>query len=158
MTEPTNPMDNVSRRTVLKASAATTGVLAGVQPVSAEPLDGKGNDVCPCAFTIDKAVLIGDEIIEATGLCAVAKPPEGVTVHLQVRGTRGARAIGNATFECNAREGEGNKDTFLVSAIIRGNNRFERGDEIEIHARAHINPDDKPAIGAGKWSWSGTLE
>jgi hypothetical protein len=150
-------MKPIKRRTALRLGIPAAFAVAGVQPAGATSLDGKGNDVCPCFFGITEAVLDGDETIEVSGPCAVANPPEEVTVHVQVRGAEGARAVGAATFTCTATEGADDEDSFSVSAPINGTNRFERGEEIRIDATAHINPDDKPAIGAGRWSWTGTL-
>jgi hypothetical protein len=150
-------MRPINRRRVLHLGVPAALAVAGVRPVVAEPLDGKGNDVCPCFFGIETAALVGDGTVEVSGHCGVANPPEDVTVHVQVRGDRGARASGSATFECTGAESDGSTDAFSVAAAIRGVNRFESGDDVRIDARAHINPDDGPALGAGKWSWNGSL-
>ncbi|MDX1747530.1 MAG: hypothetical protein R3324_16470 [Halobacteriales archaeon] len=150
-------MTPIDRRTALRLGIPAAFAAVGVRPAAAEPLDGKGNDVCPCFFDVDTAVLEGEETIRVSGPCAVANPPEEVTVRVQVRGDRGARALGRETFECHASESQGESGTFSVAAAIRGPNRFEPGDEISVHAKVQLNPDGKPTV-SGRWSWTGTLE
>ena len=146
-------MEHVTRRTALRLGAPVALSLVGVHPASAS-LDGKGNDVCPCFFGIDEATLDGDERITVSGHCAVQRPPEDVTVHVRVRGDRGARAIGSAAFACEGTDDA--PDSFSVGATIRGVNRFEWNDAVHVRATAHIFPGDEPAI-AGRWDWDGTL-
>lgn len=138
----------ISRRSLLK-TGLTVGSLALMSGIGSAK-----QDMEPYSFDITEADLEADGRIEVSGPCVVANPPEEVTVHVQVRGDRGARAIGDATFECHGSEGD--KDTFSVSATSRGTNRFEEGDEVTIHAKAHINPEDDPAI-VIRWSWDGEL-
>lgn len=134
--------------------------IAGVRPVAAEPIDGKGNDVCPCFIDITGATLNGDETIEVSGPCAVANPPEEVTVHVRIHGDTGARAVGAATFDCTAREdgdADAVRDTFSVSASVRGQPRFRTDETVTVHATAHIRPDREADI-VFRWSWEGILE
>lgn len=145
----------IRRRTVLRAGVPAAVAVAGMQPAVAEPLDGKGNDVCPCVFGITDAVPEGTGTVVVSGHGAVANPPEEVTVRVWVRGARGARAIGSATFVC--RGVAGSEAPFSVSAAVRGVARFESGDDVHVDATAHINPDDAPAIGAGTWEWDGRV-
>lgn len=125
-----------------------------MRSAGAEPLDGKGNDVCPCFFDIDDVELLGNETLSVSGPCAVATPPEEVTVSVSVSGVGGARATGSETIVCTGGPDDG--DRFSLSAAVRGVNRFERGSEISVAARVHINPDDKPAV-TGRWNWTGDL-
>ena len=148
-------MTLVNRRATLRLGIPATAAVLGVQSVSAEPIDGKGNDVCPCFFDIDAAEL-HDDTISVSGPCAVATPPEAVTVHVQVRGDRGARAIGRTTFTCGGDEPTEARETFTVAARIRGMDRFTPGGTVQVHAAVHITPESKPAI-SGRWIWSGEL-
>lgn len=153
-------VDGLTRRTVLRLGVPGAFAIAGVRPAVAEPIDGKGNDVCPCFIDITGATLSGDETIEVSGPCAVANPPEEVTVHVRVRGSTGARAVGAATFDCTAREDgdtETTRDTFSVSAPVRGKSRFGTDKDVTIHATAHIRPDREAHI-VFRWSWEGVLE
>ena len=144
-------MNPINRRTALRLGIPLSVGLVGMDTALAEPLDGKGNDVCPCALDIDAAVLNADGTIDVSGPCSVNDPPEEVTVSVTVRGTRGARAIGRETFTCEA-----DTDSFSVAAHVRGPNRFEATADVTIHAKAHINPPDAPAI-TGRWRWTGEL-
>jgi hypothetical protein len=76
----------VSRRAVLRLGVPATFAVFGVQPAAAEPFDGKGNDVCPCFFGISGAVPNDDGSIAVSGPCAVASPPEEVTVRVRAQG------------------------------------------------------------------------
>ena len=149
-------MNLLNRRATLRLGIPVTAAVLGVQSVSAEPIDGKGNDVCPCFFDIDAAELNDDTTILVSGPSAVASPPEAVTVHVQVRGERGARAIGRTTFTCEADESAHEREPFTATARIRGENRFTPEETVQVHAAVYINPDDKPAI-SGRWTWSGEL-
>lgn len=143
----------ITRRSLLLTGSATISLL-GVRSVAAEPLDGKGNDVCPCFFDVDEVDLVGDRTLSVSGPCAVANPPEEVTVSVRVHGEGGARATGSETVVCAGSEDD--EDRFSLTASIHGGNRFERGDEVTVHAKVHINPDRTPTV-TGRWSWSGEL-
>jgi hypothetical protein len=145
-----NPL---TRRALLLTVPATLSIV-GVQSVSAEPIDGKGNDVCPCFFDIDEVELVSDDILSVSGPCAVLHPPEAATVSVRVHGSGGARATGSETIVCTGTTDD--ESRFTLSASIRGGTRFETGDEITVHARVHIRPDRTPAV-TGRWSWSGQL-
>ena len=147
-------MTPVDRRAVLRLGIPAALAALGVQPVTAEPIDGKGNDVCPCFFGVDEAALAGDGTIEVSGPCAVADPPETVTVDVRVSGDRGARAVGATSFDCTG--GPDDEDRFSVSASIRGRDRFDTRDLVTVHARVRIDPDEAPTV-VGKWNWSGNL-
>jgi len=150
-----NPREKrITRRTALVLAVPTTLSIVGVQSVAAEPLDGKGNDVCPCFLDIDEVTLTGYGTIWVSGPCSVANPPEEITVRVHVQGEGGAQATGSETTVCEGSEVD--PDQFSLTASIRGVNRFEIGDEITVHAKVHINPDRKPAV-TGRWSWSGEL-
>ena len=144
-------MNPIKRRKALRLGVPLIVGAIGVSPVAAEPIDGKGNDVCPCFFGIDDADLKDDGTIEVSGPCEVKTPPEEVTVQVKVSGQRGARAIGSETFICDT-----DTDSFSVAALVRGVNRFEEDREVTIHAKVHINPEDDPAI-TGRWRWTGDL-
>ena len=141
----------IKRRKALRLGIPLIVGAIGVSPVAAEPIDGKGNDVCPCFFDINEAELQEDGTIEVSGPCEVETPPEEVSVQVKVRGKRGARAIGSETFICDAET-----DSFSVAAIVRGTNRFEKDTEVNIHAKVHINSENDPAI-TGRWTWTGDL-
>ena len=147
-------MSAVSRRRALRLGVPATLAVLGVQPVAGLSLDGKGNDVCPCVFGVDGAEVVGDGTIEVSGHCAVANPPEPVTVDVRVSGDHGARAVGAATFDCTGTTDD--EGLFSVSAAIRGRNRFESGDSVTVHARVRIEPESAPTA-VGKWRWSGLL-
>jgi hypothetical protein len=149
-------MNLLNRRATLRLGIPATAAVLGVQRVSAEPIDGKGNDVCPCFFDIDAAELNDDDTISVSGPCAVANPPEAVTVHVQVRGDRGARPTGRTTFTCECGEPTEAREVFTVAARIRGTNRFTPGETVQVHAAVHITPESTPAI-SGRWTWSGAL-
>lgn len=143
----------ITRRVLLSAVPATLTVV-GVQSAAAEPLDGKGNDVCPCFFDVDGVELMDDETISVAGPCGVANPPEAVTVRAHVRGERGARATGSETVVCEGTADD--RDRFSLVASVRGVNRFVQGDTVVVHAQVHVGSDDAPTV-TGRWSWSGEL-
>ena len=147
---PCTSINPIERRKALRLGMPLIVGAIGVSPVAAEPFDGKGNDVCPCALDIEKAELKDDGTIKVSGPCEVKTPPEEVTVQVRVHGERGSQAIGSETFICE------NDAPFSVAAIIRGVNHFKVGAEVDIHAKFHINPEDDPAI-TGRWSWTGDL-
>lgn len=144
-------MTPITRRTTLRLGIPLTAAVVGANTALAEPLDGKGNDVCPCIFGVDTAVLNEDGTIDVSGPCEVETPPEDVVVHVQVRGDRGARAIGSTSFVCEADD-----DGFAVSATTRGVDRFQEGETVDVHASVRIDADDAPAV-TGRWSWTGRL-
>jgi hypothetical protein len=147
-------MRPIERRTALRLGLLASLGAVGARSVVGEPIDGKGNDVCPCFVDIDGAVLHDDETIEVSGPCWVTSPPETLTVHVHVRGDRGARPTGDDTFSCGGSEDD--EATFAVPATIRGENRFDEGDHVTIDATVHVRPDDDPHI-VSRWNWSGGL-
>jgi hypothetical protein len=143
------------RGTVLRLGVPAALGVVGVRAALAEPIDGKGNDVCPCFVDISGARLAGDETIVVSGPCWVATPPETLTVRVHVRGARDARAVGASTGACEGREGD--PDHFSVAATSRGRKQFAAGDDVVVvDATAHIRPEDDPDIVA-RWQWAGAL-
>lgn len=144
----------ITRRGALALAVPSALTLVGVRPVGALSLDGKGNDVCPCTFDVDEVVLAGDGTISVSGPCAVANPPETVTIRAHVRGEAGARAIGDETVTCEG--GVDDEDRYTLFAPIRGRDRFEVGDAVTVHAKVHVDSEDEPTV-TGRWTWSGVL-
>jgi len=147
-------LKRITRRGTLALAVPSALTVAGVRSVAALSLDGKGNDVCPCIFDVDEVVLTGDGTISVTGPCAVADPPEDVTIRVHVHGDAGAHAIGSETVTCDGSVDD--EDRYTVFARIPGVDRFETGDIVSVHATVRIDPDDAPAV-TGRWSWSGAL-
>jgi hypothetical protein len=148
-------MKPITRRAVLRVGIPATAALVGIGSAAAEPIDGKGNDVCPCFIDVDGATLMGADTIRVTGPCGVANPPQALTVQVQVSGARGARAIGSATVDCEGTEAE--SDRFAVDARIRSARPFVRGDDVRVDAMVTIVPERGPAIGGERWHWEGRL-